>query len=295
MKHSKALNAYRRSVKLSQCELSYIDTGPIVSSGTPPLFFVHGSGVNAMLWRNVIMALKGSYRCIAVDLPLHGQSSASLEQDFSLNGFAQVLEEFCEKLDLTEIDLVANDLGGAISQAFAVNRPDLMRSITFSNCDVHSDLPPDAFKDTVALAQAGILWSRAEPLMGDVNLMRNHSEVAKGYEHPENLSEELLRSYLEPVLGTEKRTKIFEKILMSVRGEDLMALEPKLKELDVPVLIVWGTEDVFFSTEWAQWLQKTLPDVRSYHEIKGAKLFLPDEHSATFASHLDEFLKSLVE
>lgn len=293
MKHMKTLEKNRRSVKLSECEMSFIDTGAVVPTDAPSLFFVHGSGVNAMLWRKVIMALKTSYRCIAIDLPLHGESSASLDQDFSLNGFARTLEEFCEKLELANIDLVANDLGGAISQNFAVNRPDLIRSITFSNCDVHSNLPPDAFKDTVALAQAGILWSRAEPLLGDVNLMRNHSEVAKGYEYPERLSEQLLRSYLEPVLGTEKRTKIFEKILTSVRGEDLMALEPKLKKLDVPVHIVWGTDDVFFSTKWALWLQKTLPDVREYHEIVGAKLFLPDEHSAAFTAYLDGFLKSL--
>lgn len=287
------MNDYRRSVTLSQCEISFLDTDPSASSSAPPLFFVHGSGVNAMLWRNVITEMKDSYRCIAVDLPLHGQSSASLEQDLSLDGFARVLEEFCEKMGLSNIDLVANDLGGAISQTFAVNRPDMMRSLTFSNCDVHSNLPPEAFKDTVALAEAGVLWSRAGPLMSDVNLMRSHSEVAKGYEHPERLSEELLRSYLEPVLGTEQRTKIFEKILMSVRGEDLMKLEPKLKALDVPVLIVWGTDDVFFSIDWAHWLQKTLPDVRAYHEIEGAKLFLPDEHAETFASYLDEFLKSL--
>ena len=293
MKNMEALEAYRRSVSLIQCEISFIDTNPLASADAPPLFFVHGSGVNAMLWRKVIVALKDSYRCIAIDLPLHGQSSASLHQDFSLDGFAKTLEELCEKLSLEKINLIANDLGGAISQAFAVNRQDLMRSITFSNCDVHSNLPPDAFKDTIALARAGALWSRAEPLIADINLMRNHSEVAKGYEHPEKLSEELLRSYLEPVLGTEKRTKIFENILMSVRGEDLIALEPQLKILDIPILLVWGTEDVFFSVEWARWLEKTLPDVRAYYEIEGAKLFLPDEHSETFTSYLDGFLRSL--
>ncbi len=293
MENMKIANEYRRSAQLEHGELSYIDTDPGGSSNKAPILFVHGSGVNAMLWRHLTVAMKSSHRCIAVDMPLHGQSSATLDMDFSLNGLAKILEEFCENLKLKKLNLVANDLGGAVSQTFAVNRPDLIQSLTLSNCDVHSNLPPDTFKDTVALAHAGTLWERAKPLTMSVDLMRHHSEVAKGYEHPEKLSEALLRSYLEPVLGTKDRTKIFERTLVSARGEDLMAIEPKLKVLDVPVLIIWGTEDVFFSLVWAQWLRDTLPDVRAYHEIQGAKLFLPDEHSETFVSLLEEFLNTI--
>jgi pimeloyl-ACP methyl ester carboxylesterase len=52
-------------------------------------------------------------------LPLYGRTPAAGGQDFSLPGFARFLADFCDALQLNDIDLVANDTGGAISQAFA--------------------------------------------------------------------------------------------------------------------------------------------------------------------------------
>jgi pimeloyl-ACP methyl ester carboxylesterase len=145
----------------------------------------------------------------------------------------------------------------------------------------------------VNLASQGVLWSRAEKLLADPNLMRTYSEVAKGYQYPDRLSEELLINYLEPIMGTEEKTKVFERMLLSLKKEDLMALEPALKCLEVPVLLVWGTRDVFFSLEWAHWLQKTLPDIQGLVEIEDGALFFVDERAAEFVPHLDQFWSGL--
>jgi len=283
-----SLEPFRKTISLASGRISYVDTDP--SSNSPPLFFVHGLGTNLLLWRNSIELLRSHQRCIAIDLPLHGQSPGALDQNLTLSGLAIIVEEVCDLLDLSLIDLVGNDLGGAICQTFAVSRPDFVRSLILTNCDVHSNLPPDAFQETVALARQGQLWARAKPLLANVNLMRHHSEISKGYEHPETLSEELLRAYLEPVLGTQERTRVFEKYLRSVCKEDLMALESKLGQFHAPVLLVWGLEDVFFSIKWAYWLQQTFPPKCDLVKIEGAKLFFVDERAEEFAQHVIRFI-----
>src|SRR5215472_9815315 len=113
------LDKYRSQVDTPSGPASYIDTG---GPGRPVLF-VHGVGSSSNLWRNVIGQLDGQRRCVAFDLPLHGGTPAAPDQDFSLPGLAHFLADCCEALGLADIDLVANDTGGAISQVFAVGRP----------------------------------------------------------------------------------------------------------------------------------------------------------------------------
>src|SRR2546430_12946114 len=112
------LEAHRHSVATRSGEISYIDigTGPVA-------LFVHGVATNAYLWRNVIGALTTQRRCIAVDLPLHGRSPVTAGQDLSVAALADGLEDFCDALGLTGIDLVANDTGGALAPLFAPPPP----------------------------------------------------------------------------------------------------------------------------------------------------------------------------
>src|ERR1700730_13030079 len=98
---------FRHSISTPSADISYLDVGH-----GPPTLFVHGLATNAYLWRNVIAAVRDERRCIALDLPLHGQSPARSDQDFSLPGLATIVEEFCAALGLDRVDLVANDPGG---------------------------------------------------------------------------------------------------------------------------------------------------------------------------------------
>src|SRR5262249_56702669 len=109
-----AIDSCRGQIRTGSGPVSYIDTG---GPGRAVLF-VHGLGTSSYLWRNVIGQLDGQRRCVAVDLPLHGQTPAAAGQDFSLPGFARFLADFCDGLQLDDIDLVANDTGGGISPVF---------------------------------------------------------------------------------------------------------------------------------------------------------------------------------
>lgn len=49
-----------------------------------------------------------------------------------------------------------------------------------------------------------------------------------------------------------------------------------------PTLIVWGTDDVYFDVKWSRWLAETIPGTRRRVEIKGARLFFPEERWLRF-------------
>ncbi|MBO0730429.1 MAG: alpha/beta fold hydrolase, partial [Acidimicrobiaceae bacterium] len=204
-------------------DLSYVDVG----AGQPALF-VHGVGTSAYLWAGVVAALSDVRRCIAVDLPVHGQSPARPDQQMTIGSFADVLEEFCDSLHLREVDLVANDTGGAVAQVFAARHPERIRSFTLTNCDAHDNVPPEAFAPTVELARAGQIVPAAPGLLADLSAARE-AVYAAGYEDPEYLSPEMVQAFLEPVLGTSEAAEKFQALVASFQPEDLLSVEPALR------------------------------------------------------------------
>lgn len=275
------LDKYRGQVQTKSGPASYIDTG---GPGRVAMF-VHGLGTSSYLWRHVIDQLDGQRRCVAVDLPLHGQTPAAADQDFSLPGFARFLAEFCGELELNDIDLVANDTGGAISQVFATGHPELLHTLTLTNCEAHNNLPPKMLLPAVWLAHMGLAARISPRLLRDIRRGRKRF-YGLGYQDIENLPEDLARFWLESQFATPELARQNQRIMTSLHARDLLAIEPALARLQVPTLIVWGTGDKFFRRKWAYWLRDTIPGATEVVELAGARIFFPDERATELTAAL---------
>jgi pimeloyl-ACP methyl ester carboxylesterase len=282
MQESK-LEAHRKALT-EHGSVSYIDAGR-----GPAVLFVHGVFMNAYLWRKTIVALSRNRRCIAVDLPAHGQSTATPSQDLSLTATADLLAALCRHLELDAVDLVGNDTGGALCQIFAVRHRPLLRTLTLTNCDAHDNLPPAAFDLGKQLAAEGQLAPLIAELGKDPELARGEPGLAMGYNCPEALTDAQVLTFLGPFADLE-RGRTLERFINSTSVEDLLAVEPGLEALDAPTLIVWGNADLFFEVEWAHWLHDHIPGARPVIEIDGGGLFHPDEYADEFIPHLERFL-----
>jgi pimeloyl-ACP methyl ester carboxylesterase len=276
------LDSRRSQVRTQSGQVSYVDTG---GPGRVALF-VHGLATSSYLWRHVIDLLDGERRCVAADLPLHGQTPAAADQDFSLPGFARFVAGFCDALGLADIDLVGNDTGGAICQAFAAANPGRLHTLTLTNCEAHNNLPPKVLLPAALLSRTG-LTARIMPrlLLRDISKGRKRM-YGTGYQDVTNLPLDIARAWLEPLFGTAESARQNDRILPSLRARDLLAIEPALARLQVPTLIVWGTGDRFFPRKWAYWLRDTIPGAGEVVEIDGARLFFPDERAAEFTAAL---------
>jgi pimeloyl-ACP methyl ester carboxylesterase len=276
------LDTHRHSAATPAGEISYLDigTGPVA-------LFVHGIATNAYLWRHVIGEVAGQRRCIAVDLPMHGRSPVADGQDLSVGALARVLEDFCATLGLTGIDLVANDTGGAIAQVFAARHPERLATFCLTNCDTSDNLPPEAFKPMVALAATGELAPSAVALFTDDPAAQFAFGTA--YEDIGRMDPTVLRSYLEPCVGSMERARHFERMLVTLDPFDLVQVTPLLEQLTVPTLVVWGTGDEFFDVSWAYWLRDTIPAAAGVITVDGARLFFPEERPMDLVPHLRRF------
>ncbi len=149
---------HRRTVDVDGRPASVVDTG----GPGPAALFVHGVGTSSLLWRNVIAAMRGERRCVAVDLPVHGSTPARPGDDVTIGGLATFVAGCRDALGLDAVDLVGNDTGGAVSQVVAAREPDRVRTLTLTDCDTVDNLPPKAFLAVVLLARAGLLAPQAK-------------------------------------------------------------------------------------------------------------------------------------
>jgi pimeloyl-ACP methyl ester carboxylesterase len=275
------LSLARRCVQTSSGRIGYTEHG-----AGPVALFVHGVLLNGHLWRHQLAQLSAIRRCIAVDLLAHGDTEITGNPDLSVTANARMLEEFLDALNIDRVDVVGNDSGGGIAQIFAATHPERVRSLTLTNCDAHDNWPPEAFKPFLAMAANGGLRDALNGMLTDKGVYRSPQALGPAYEHPERVTDETIEAYLRPLVRSEQHTRDLQRFLAAFDNRHTLAIEPRLKALTAPTLIVWGTGDVYFDVKWSRWLADTIPGTRRRVELEGARIFFPEERWAEFNAEL---------
>jgi pimeloyl-ACP methyl ester carboxylesterase len=202
---------------------------------------------------------------------------------------ARMLGEFLDALKIDQVDLVGNDSGGGACQIFAAVFSERVRSITLTNCDTHDNWPPEAFKPFVQMVLDGKLPGTLSAMLQDKSVYRSPQALGPAYERPEAVTDATIEAYLQPHVRTPQRTRDLERFVEAFDNEHTVLIEPQLRALRVPALIVWGDDDVYFNVKWSEWLEKTLPGPTRRVVLNGARIFFPEERPLQFNQELRAF------
>jgi pimeloyl-ACP methyl ester carboxylesterase len=105
----------------------------------------HGLGRSSRFWAPWVPLLAGQYRVVRRDLRGHGRSAdPGPEYQWSLEDLMVDLEGFLDALELDRAHLLGESTGGMLAAAFAVRRPERLRSLTL--CATPRTIGPDAQK-----------------------------------------------------------------------------------------------------------------------------------------------------
>ncbi len=99
-----------RAVSPDGVEIAYTHTG----NGPVSLLFIHGGLANRTFWEPQLAALAGTFRLAALDLAGHGESGRNRER-WTIGAFAADVCAVADELDLRNIVLVGNSLGGPVA------------------------------------------------------------------------------------------------------------------------------------------------------------------------------------
>jgi len=211
----------RRFVELDGRRVSYLTTGD--SAAAPSILLIHGSGMSAGAWVNQLRGSLKAFRVAAIDLPGHGKSDPIPQA--SVEGYAETVAEFLEALGSGPVLVVGHSLGGAIAIALAAQRPHAVTGLVLlASC---AKLPwVDSSWGRLLPYLPGPLWktffiSTAQKLL-----------FARGVPgHAVSLGMQELRSCRA------------ETILKDLQAAKAMDLTQQATGLDVPTLILCGSQD----------------------------------------------------
>lgn len=112
----------------SQGRMHYLDEG----SG-PPILLCHGNPTWSFLYRKIIAALQGRFRCIAPDYLGFGLSERPPGFGYTVEEHARLVGELIDHLDLDGYLTMGQDWGGPISMAVDTARADRVRGVVLCN------------------------------------------------------------------------------------------------------------------------------------------------------------------
>jgi len=118
-----------------QCRFAEIGGQPIhyIDEGSGPALLFVSAGQWSFMFRDVIVHLRGRFRCLTLDFPGSGLSPAAPGHDNSVRANAALLKAFIRALDLQDVTLAVHDVGGPIGFLTAVGQPQRIRALVISN------------------------------------------------------------------------------------------------------------------------------------------------------------------
>jgi pimeloyl-ACP methyl ester carboxylesterase len=276
--------------------------GPLAwqSSGRgPALVFFAGALANHDLWRDVVVALEGRYRCITIDLPLGAHPWPLPEgADRSATSLARLLLDCLELLAVEDATVVANDTaGGLLLLSLASGHPALGRvgRLVLTNCDSYDQFPPDKLRKATALCRAFPRLARALVRLQLRLQLRSPSVRRRGVSAvaASGLDDERAESFYGPAARDRQVAGDLVAAMAGFRPQLLIDAAEAIPRFDRPVLLIWGESCDFFPMTGARRLASEFP-CATLVSVPGAKTWVPVDSPVAVADAIVKFVPTPV-
>ena len=256
----------------------------------PPVVFVHGLLVNADLWRAVVPGIADAgFRCIAPDWPLGSHEVAMPHADLSPPGLAALIAAFLDRLDLSDVTIVANDTGGALTQILMAEHPERLGRVVLTPSDSLERFFPPVFASMPTVARIpGSLWLMAQLLR--VRAL-HRLPVAFGWVAKRPVPPEIADSYLQPSRRSKAVRDDLRRFLRGVHRRHTLAAATAFPTFAKPVLLAWTTEDRLFPLELAHRLAGLLPQA-TVVAIDDSYTFVPEDQPELLTKLVIDFART---
>ena len=251
-----------------------------------PILMVHGNPTWSFLYRDIIRGLSGQgFRCVALDLPGFGLSTAPEGFGFHPKEHATVVARLVDCLDLRDYVLMGQDWGGPIGLAAAGRDPDRVAGLVLGNTWAWSiaGLP---FAHAWALGIGGPVGRRV------VERLNAFVRVAMRFgAHEGRPTGRVMEHYERPFPTSESRrpTWVFARAVTGASTFLEHEVEPALRALsDRPALLPWGTRDPIFPLAIRDRLASLLPHATTV-DLDGAGHFIQEDAPGEIALAVREW------
>jgi pimeloyl-ACP methyl ester carboxylesterase len=220
----------------------------------PPVLLVHGIGGCWQNWIENVRAIGRSHRVIAPDLPGSGFSEMPADE-ISIPGYARAMAELCERLGIERVPVVGHSLGGFVSAALAIERPDLVERLVLVSAagfTIHDVNPMRVMAwGRINMAFSARLAADAEPFVRRRRL--RHLAFSTMVRYPSRVPQEDLYE-----LGAGTGRPGFMAALKAMQHD----FRERVESIRCPTLIVCGANDMTVPPRDSERYEQAIPNAR---------------------------------
>ena len=206
-----------------------------VAGSGRPMVLLHGGPGDALSWSDYIPDLAKQGRVYAIDLLGFG-SSDKPDVDYRATVQAQVVHDFLDSQDIRQGDLVGVSMGGQIALHVARRWPDRVRRLVVAD-------------------SAGIIF---DPKAPQPPFPQEEQEFRRLMTpKPSSLPSFVVRDILR-INRASARDFVLQRALRN-RNNGTDFLDGQLQTVNMPVLIIWGEQDLLTPLSWGHALHQQVP------------------------------------
>ncbi|MCS7075248.1 MAG: alpha/beta hydrolase [Bacteroidia bacterium] len=214
-------------------DVQYIDEG-----NGPVLLLLHGLFGALSNWADVIEEFRKDYRVIIPMMPIY---QVNLD-DLSVETLADYIAMFVDKMQLSDLSVMGNSLGGHVGLVYTLEHPEKVRTLILTGSS--------------GLFESGMGGSF--PKRGSMEYIKERVEYT--FYDPKTATQDLVDEVFEIVNNPKKAIRII-KIARAAQRHNLKV---EIRTIQCPTLLIWGLNDNITPPEVAHEFHRLIPNSELY-------------------------------
>jgi len=206
------------------------------------IVLLHGFGSSTYSWEGVGPLLqRQGFHVYALDMKGFGWSDKPAGEDYGPLALTASVNDWMEALNLKEVVLVGNSLGGAVTVLTSLLHPDKVSSMVLVDAGGY----PMKLPLIVKVARLPLAGYWVDLFLGRWIIKWNLREV---FYHDDMVTESRIASYYDR-LRSKRALRVQAAVAKAIDFRKFEGHMERARQLEVPTLLIWGEQDKWIPVE----------------------------------------------
>jgi pimeloyl-ACP methyl ester carboxylesterase len=231
------------------------DQGP---RDAPVLVLVHGASSSLHTWEPWVGRLSDGYRIVTLDLQGRGLTGPHPDNAYSAAAFVETVDGVADALGLTRFTLGGNSMGGWVAWNYALAHGSRLEGLLLIDAAGAPDARPQRVSIGMRIASTpGFRWL-ATKITPRAMIERS---LRQSLYNQAVIDDAMIDRYHDLLRYPGNRAALSQMFRTGISS----ASAADMARITVPVLILWGDEDVVIPLSAGEWFHAHLPGSRFIH------------------------------
>ncbi|HON80149.1 MAG TPA: alpha/beta hydrolase [Spirochaetota bacterium] len=214
-----------KSLRIDDHRIVYLEGGQ-----GDTIVLLHGFGAEKDNWTKFAAFLTPRYHVVIPDLPGFGESTKNNNSKYDIASQASRVKKFIDALGIRKIHIAGNSMGGAIAGSFSLQYGNMVTTLGLFNSGGVKSPNKSEYIKMMEQGKNPLLVENADDFDRMLGML-----FVRAPKIPSPVKRHLASQSI--------RNRPFNEKIMNDYKKNPFTLEPRLGELSMPVLILWGDRD----------------------------------------------------